>query len=139
MSGFVQPTCHKIHVKTLNMSAITNSLSMKMNYILPSSSVVNDLKVSSPKPCLFPVATDILYIVYGVRLFNLYVESFPVVLLLIREFFFVSLIQNLSRLPSPVFCGAFQVISTLVDWMLVTVRFVGLSGNKALKNNHSIE
>ena len=89
--------------------------------------------VLSPKPCLFPAATDISYVVYGVRLSNLYVVTSPVVLLLIRELCFVSLIKNLSRLPSPVFCGAVHVISALLDLTLVTRRFEGLSGNKALK------
>ena len=88
--------------------------------------------VSSPKPYLFPAATDILYVVYGVRLSIVYVFCIPVVLFQMRELSFVSLIKNLSRRPSPVFCGACQVILTLLDLKLVSWRFRGLSGNKAL-------
>ena len=99
---------------------------------LPSSSVVNDLVVSSPKPCLFPAATDILYVVYGVSLSNVYWISI-LVLFQIRELSFLSLIKNLSRFPTPVFCGACQVILTLLDLTLVTWRFGGLSDNKAVK------
>ena len=95
--------------------------------------MVNDSIVSLPKPCLFPAATDILYVVYGVRLSNVYMNSIPVVLFQIRELSFVSRIKILSRFPSPVFCGAVQVISALLDLTLVTWRLVGLSGNKALK------
>jgi hypothetical protein len=35
---------------------------------LPSSDVLNEVIVSLPKPCLFPAATDISYVVNGVRL-----------------------------------------------------------------------
>ncbi len=51
----------------------------------------------------------------------------------IRELFFFSLIQNLVRSPSPVFSGSNQDITALLDLMLVTVRFVSLSGNRARK------
>jgi hypothetical protein len=34
---------------------------------LPSSDVVNETIVSSLKPCLFPAATDMSYVVNGVR------------------------------------------------------------------------
>jgi hypothetical protein len=35
---------------------------------LPSSDVLNEVISSLPKPCLFPTATDISYVVIGVRL-----------------------------------------------------------------------
>ncbi len=102
---------------------------------LPPSDVMNEVIVSSPKPCLFPAATDISYVVYGVRLFISYLLSLSVVVFRIRElsFFIFSLIQNLVRSPSPVFSGSSQVILTLLDFMLVTVGFLGLSGNRATK------
>ena len=104
---------------------------------LPSSDVMNEVIITSPKPCLFPAATDISYVVYGVRLFISYLLSLSVVVFRIREFSFFSLIQNLVRSPSPVFSGSSQVILTLLDLMLVTVGFLGLSGNRATKGgNH---
>ena len=117
---------------------ILHDCTKKKFHFSPSSSVVNDLIVSSPKPCLFPAATDILYVTYGARLFNVYVFFISVVLFQMRELSFVSLIKNISTLPSPVLFGPVQVILTLLDLTLVNVRLVGLSGNKALKNNHTI-
>ncbi len=100
----------------------------------PPSDVMNEVIVSSPKPCLFPAATDISYVVYGVRFIS-YLLSLSVVVFRIRElsFFIFSLIQNLVRSPSPVFSGSSQDISALLDLMLVTVRFLGLSDNRATK------
>jgi hypothetical protein len=43
------------------------------------------------------------------------------------------LIQTPVRSPSPVFSGSAQDISALLDLMFVTLRFVGLSGNRARK------
>ena len=101
--------------------------------LLPSSDVMKEVIVSSPKLCLFPAATDISYAVYGVRLFISYLLSLFVVVFWIREFSFFSLIQNPVRSPSPVFSGSSQDISALLDMMLVTVMFLGLSGNRATK------
>ena len=100
---------------------------------LPSSDVMKEVLISSPKPCLFPAATDISYVVYGARLSVSYLLSLFVVVFRIREFSFFSFIQNLVRLPSPVFFGSNQDISALLDLMLVTVKFVGLSDNRARK------
>ena len=55
------------------------------------------------------------------------------VILRIMEFSFFILIQNPVRSPSPVFSESSQDISALLDLMFVTVRFVGLSGNRARK------
>ena len=77
---------------------------------LPPSDVMNEVIVSSPKPCLFPAATVISYVVYGARLFISYLLSLFVVVFRIREFSFFSLIQNLVRSPSPVFFGSSQDI-----------------------------
>jgi hypothetical protein len=41
-------------------------------------------------------------------------------------------------LSSPVFSGSAQDISALLDVILVTVRFVGLSGNRAKKKGNQI-
>ena len=100
---------------------------------LPSSDVMNEVLVSSPKPCLFPAATVISYLVYGVRLSTLYLLGLFVVLFWIKDLFFFSSIQNLVRSPSPVFSGCSQDISALLGLMSVTVRFVSLSGNRARK------
>ena len=97
---------------------------------------MKEVIVSSAKPCLFPAATDISYVVYGVRLFISYLLSLFVVVFWIKEFSFFSLIQNPVRLPSAVFSGSNQDISALLDMMLVTVRFVGLSGNRATKRHY---
>ena len=99
----------------------------------PSSDVNNEVMVTSPKPCLFPAATDISYIVYGVRFSNLYLFTLSVVIFRIKELFFFSLIQNPVRFPSPVLSGCSQDISALLDLMFVNVRLVGLSGNRARK------
>jgi hypothetical protein len=56
-----------------------------------------------------------------------------VVVFRIREFSFFILIQNFERTLSAVFSGSSQDISALLDLMLVTVRFVGLHGNRARK------
>ena len=56
-----------------------------------------------------------------------------VVVFRIREFSLFILIQNLERTSCAVFSGSNQDISALLDLMLVTVRFVGLSGNRARK------
>jgi hypothetical protein len=52
-----------------------------------------------------------------------------------RELVFFSIIKNSERPPvsSPVFSGSSQDISALLDVIFVTVRFVGLSGNRARK------
>ena len=94
---------------------------------------MNEVIVSSPKPCLFRAATDILYVVYGLRLFNLYSLTLSLVIFWVREFSFFSLIQNSVRSPSPVLLGSSQDILAVLDLMLVTVRSVGLSGNRARK------
>ena len=67
------------------------------------------------------------------RLSNLYLFTLSVVVFRIREFSFFILIQNLERTLSPVFSGSTQDISALLDLTLVTVRFVGLSGNRAVQ------
>ena len=92
---------------------------------------MNEVIVSSPKPCLFRAATDISYLVYGVRLFNSYSLTLSVVIFWMREFSFFSLIQNPVRFPSPVLLGSSQDISAVLDVMLVTVQCVGLSGRRA--------
>ena len=97
----------------------------------PSSVVKNDVIVSSPKPMKFPAATDISYIVYGVRLFISYSFTFPVVMFRISEFSFFNLIQIRERSCLPGFLGSSHDISALLDVMSVTVRFIGLSGNAA--------
>ena len=56
----------------------------------------------------------------------------------IEKFSFFVLIQNAVRSPSPVFSGSSQDISALLDLILVTVRFVGLSGNRARKKGDQI-
>ena len=116
---------------------IINDFTIKKFHFSPSSSVVNDSIISSPKPCLFPAATDILYVVYGVRLFNVSVFFISVVLFQMRDFSSVSLIKNPLRLPFPVFCGASQVITAFLDVISVTERLVGLSGNRALEKQKS--
>ena len=102
-------------------------------FILPSSDVLNEVIVSSPKPCLFRTATDISYVVYGVRLSKSYSLSLSLVIFWTREFFFFSWIKNPVRFPSPVSLGSAQDILAVLDLMLVTVRVVGLSGNRARK------
>ena len=92
---------------------------------------MNEVIVSSPKPCLFRAATDISYVVYGVSLSNLYSLTLSVVVFRIREFSFFSLIHTPVRFPSPVFLESNQDISALLDLMSVTLRFEGLSGNRA--------
>jgi hypothetical protein len=104
-----------------------------MYFISPSSDVKNEVMVTSPKPCLFPPATDISYVVYGVRFSNLYLFTLSVIVFRVRELSFFSLIQNPVRFPSPVLSGCCQDISALLDLMFVNVRFVGLSGNRARK------
>jgi hypothetical protein len=49
------------------------------------------------------------------------------------KFSFFSLIQNPVRFPSPALLGSAQYILAVLDLMLVTVRSVGLSGNRARK------
>jgi hypothetical protein len=102
---------------------------------LPSSDVLNEVIVSSPKPCLFPAATDISYVVNGVRLSTSQLLAIFLEVLWMRELSFFSLIKNRERPPvsSPLFCGSSQDISALLDVIFVTVRFVGLSGNRARK------
>ena len=88
--------------------------------------------VSSPKPCLFPTATYISYVVCGVSFSNSYfllVSS--VVIFWVDKFSFLSVILNLVRPPSPVMTGSVQDISALLDLMFLTVRFVGASGSRA--------
>ena len=88
--------------------------------------------VSLPKPCLFPTATDISYVVCGLSFSNLnFLPALSVVIFWIKEFSFLNVIVNLVRGPSPVFTGSVQDISALLDLMLVTVRFVGASGSRA--------
>ena len=101
---------------------------------LPSSDVKNKVFVSLPKPCLFLAATDISYVVYGVRLFNVYLLTLFVMMFRVREPSFFSLILNLVRVPFPVLTGSIQDISALLDVMLVMVRFVGSSGTRAREN-----
>ena len=50
-----------------------------------------------------------------------------------REFFSFSLIRNPVRSLSPVLFGSAQDILAVLDLMFVTVRVVGLSGNRARK------
>jgi hypothetical protein len=80
----------------------------------------------------FPVPTDISYGVYGVRLFILYLFTFCVVMLRIKELSFFSSIQKFARLYFPRFLGSSQDISALLEVMSVTMRFVGLSGRFCL-------
>jgi hypothetical protein len=84
----------------------------------------------------------ILYVVYEVRLLILYLFTFRVVILRIKELASFSLIQQRERPYAPRFLGSSQDISALVDVMLVTVRFVGFSGNaasgKSTKTNFEI-
>ena len=100
---------------------------------LPSSDVKNEVIVFSPKPCLFPAAMDISYVVCGVRSSNSCLLTLSVVIFRMNEFSFFSSIRNSVRSPSPVLSGFSQDISALLDLMSVTVRFVGLSGNRARK------
>ena len=93
--------------------------------LLPSSDVKNEVFVSSPKPCIFPAAANISYVVYEVRLTNVYLLTLSVVKFWTRKLSFFNLIQNLVRLPFPVLTGSIQDDSALLDLMLVTVRFVG--------------
>jgi hypothetical protein len=51
---------------------------------------MNEAMVSSPKPSLFPAATDISYVVYGVRLLDIICGN-------IRVFPFFSLMKNPER------------------------------------------
>jgi hypothetical protein len=53
-------------------------------------------------------------------------------MLRIREFSFFNLIRKREKPNLPGSLGSSQDISALVDVMLVTMRFVGLSGNAAL-------
>ena len=104
---------------------------------------MNEVMVTSPKPCLFPAATDISYVVYGVRFVSFRSLTLSVVIFRIGEFSFFSLMKNPERtaarpLSSPVFSGSAQDISALLDMMLVVVRFVGLSGNRARKKRNQI-
>ena len=104
---------------------------------------MNEVMVTSPKPCLFPAATDISYVVYGVRFVSFRSLTLSVVIFRIGEFSFFSLMKNPERtakrpLLSPVLSGSGQDISALLDVMLVTVRFVGLSGNRARKEGDII-
>jgi hypothetical protein len=66
-----------------------------------------------------------------VRLFILYLFTLPVVIFRINEFSFFSSIQKFERPYLLRFLGSSQDISALLDVMLVTVRFAGLSGNTA--------
>ena len=104
---------------------------------------MNEVMVTSPKPCLFPAATDISYVVYGVRFVSFRSLTLSVVIFQIRVFPFFSLMKNPERtakrpLSSPVFSGSNQDISALLDVMLVAVWFVGLSGNRARKKGDII-
>jgi hypothetical protein len=73
--------------------------------------------------------------VYGVRLSKSYSLSLALVIFWIRdrEFFSFSLIRNPVRSLSPVLFGSAQDILAVLDLMFVTVRVVGLSGNRARK------
>ena len=87
----------------------------------------------------FPATTDISYVVYEVRLFISYSFTFSVVLLSIREFSFFNLIQKREMfLYLPRSLGSSQDTSALLDVMLVTVRFVGLSGTKPIEKSTNI-
>jgi hypothetical protein len=122
-------------VSTHSGHKIIEQMEKMLISFLPSSDVLNDVIVSSPKSGLFPAATDILYVVNEVRLFKSYSLTLSVVVFRIRELFLFSLIKNPERRPvsSPLFLGSSQDILTLLDVIFVTVRFVGLSGNRARK------
>ena len=59
-------------------------------------------------------------------------------MLRISEFSFFSLIQKRERPNIPRFLGSSQDTSALLDVMLVTVRFVGLSGTKPMEKSTNI-
>ena len=100
---------------------------------LPASDVENEEIVPASKPYLFPDATDISYVVYGVRLFILYSFTFGVVIPMTRLLPFFSSIRKFEKLFSPRYLGSCQDIVALRDVMAVIVRFVGLSGNGTSK------
>ena len=64
-------------------------------------------------------------VVYGLRLFNVYLLTVSFVIFWMRELCFSSLIQNLVILPFPVLTGSILDISALLDLMLLIVRFAG--------------
>ena len=56
----------------------------------------------------------------------------------IREFSFFSLIQKRERGSLPGFVGSAQDISALLDVIIVTMRFEGLSGNVATGEKYKL-
>ena len=56
-------------------------------------------------------------------------------MLRMTELSFFSLIQTREIRYRPLFLGSIQDISAVLDVMLVTVRFAGLSGTKAMEKN----
>ena len=90
---------------------------------------MNEVIVSSPNPCLFRAATEILYVVYGASFSNLYLLTISVVVFRMRDFSFFSLIHTPVRFLYLLFSESSQDISALLDLMLVTVKFEGSSGN----------
>ena len=93
----------------------------------------------SPKPSrILPAATDISYLVYGVRLFNIYLLTLAVVMFKMRLLSFFSSIKKFEKLGLPRYLGSNQDSVALLDVMSVTVRFVGLSGNATSKTKYKI-
>lgn len=105
--------------------------------VSPSSVVKNEMAVSSLKPYLFPAARDISYVVYGMRLFNVYSLTLFVVIFRKGVLSFLSLILYCVRRPYPIFTGSIHDILALLDLILVTVSFLGLSGCRAKEKNYA--
>ena len=60
-------------------------------------------------------------------------------MLKIRELSFFNFIKNLENPYNPRFLGFAQDISTLLEVMLLTVRFIGLSGNTTEKRSKNVK